>query len=319
MKKFTPKQPDPYIKKDGDQELAKFGHLNAIVAVLNNQSATLTGISANGVIQATATLLGENLNVVSTAGGGNTAVQLPSLTAQCNCIPCGPIAPVIVVNTSGTPILVFPALGEFIDGQGVNTSVTVAPGESLTFAFTSCTTWQTYGASGTTTPFATQIASDFFGLTAGTGNGGATDYAATIPVSTGVINQGVPFPRVAFTSGTFTQPTARKDSVLIPAIGTYKVNFNVNVAEPGQLGIETSTDGGATWAAFVPASDQTVFGDVTAGNHQIVGQAYVTTTAINQLIRVANPAGNSTALTVVPADGDSTHAFAAHFSIEKVA
>ena len=31
MKKFIPKQPDPFIKKASDQELAKFGHLNALV------------------------------------------------------------------------------------------------------------------------------------------------------------------------------------------------------------------------------------------------------------------------------------------------
>ena len=34
MKKFIPKSPDPFIKKEADQELAKFGHINAIVANL---------------------------------------------------------------------------------------------------------------------------------------------------------------------------------------------------------------------------------------------------------------------------------------------
>lgn len=36
MTPFFPKSPDPFIKKEADMETAKFGHLNAIVANLNN-------------------------------------------------------------------------------------------------------------------------------------------------------------------------------------------------------------------------------------------------------------------------------------------
>jgi len=138
---------------------------------------------------------------------------------------------------------------------------------------------------------------DFFGLTAGTGNGGADDYAATIPVSTGIINQGIPFPRFTINSGgVFTQPTVRKDSVQITTVGTYKIGFNIsNIAEAGQLNIETSVDNGITWASFVPTSDSTLFGRAV-GASQIIGSAYVTTTIPNQLVRIANAIGNPTAL-----------------------
>lgn len=34
MKKFTPKSPDPHLRKDADMAPAKFGHLNEIVKAL---------------------------------------------------------------------------------------------------------------------------------------------------------------------------------------------------------------------------------------------------------------------------------------------
>lgn len=38
MKKFTPKSPDPHLKKDADMAPAKFGHLNALVSALQGAS-----------------------------------------------------------------------------------------------------------------------------------------------------------------------------------------------------------------------------------------------------------------------------------------
>jgi hypothetical protein len=35
MKKFIPKSPDTFLKKEADMSLAKFGHLNEIVSVIN--------------------------------------------------------------------------------------------------------------------------------------------------------------------------------------------------------------------------------------------------------------------------------------------
>ena len=46
MKKFIPQSPDPYIKKEADMGLAKFGHLNAIVAAFStiDIDVTLTSV-----------------------------------------------------------------------------------------------------------------------------------------------------------------------------------------------------------------------------------------------------------------------------------
>ncbi len=46
MRKLLPRQPDPYIKKATDQEIAKFGHLNAIINELNSIVEDLDAIEA---------------------------------------------------------------------------------------------------------------------------------------------------------------------------------------------------------------------------------------------------------------------------------
>ncbi|MFO7552742.1 MAG: hypothetical protein R6W80_15155 [Haliea sp.] len=76
-------------------------------------------------------------------------------------------------------------------------------------------------------------------------------------------------------------------------IGTYQVMFQVSVSEAGQLIL---TLNGADLA-------YTVVGRAT-GTSQLVGMALVETSAINSILTVRNPAGNSTALTITPlADG----------------
>jgi len=35
MEKFIPQSPDPYLKKDADMSLAKFGHINAMLLLIN--------------------------------------------------------------------------------------------------------------------------------------------------------------------------------------------------------------------------------------------------------------------------------------------
>lgn len=39
MEKFVPQSPDPFLNKDEDMSLAKFGHINAIVDELNVTTA----------------------------------------------------------------------------------------------------------------------------------------------------------------------------------------------------------------------------------------------------------------------------------------
>ena len=89
-------------------------------------------------------------------------------------------------------------------------------------------------------------------------------------------------------------------------IGIYQVVFQLGVIEPGQLVL---TLNGADLA-------YTVVGPAT-GTSQIVGMALVPTSAINSILTVRNPAGNSPALTISPVAG-GTRAVAAHLTITQV-
>jgi len=70
---------------------------------------------------------------------------------------------------------------------------------------------------------------------------------------------------------------------------TYEVSFNVSVSEAGQLIV---TLNGADLA-------YTVVGRAT-GTSGITGQVLVSTSVVNSILTIRNPAGNSTALTVTP-------------------
>ncbi len=149
----------------------------------------------------------------------------------------------------------------------------------------------------------------FFGLTAGTGNGGPTDYAATIAVKTSAGTGRVPFPQTGPDSGAGVRVDASSFTL---APGTYRVTATVHTTEPGQLELELN---GA-------AVDNSNFGNAnpTSGGHPIIVDAIVTVPAgPGQVLAVINPAGNSTALTITPADGSLTHAYAQKLIIEKLA
>jgi hypothetical protein len=148
----------------------------------------------------------------------------------------------------------------------------------------------------------------FYGLTTGTGNADPTDYAGTVAVKTVAGTGRVPFPRNGPTSAVITR--ADTSSFTLPAIGTYHVVFRVHTTEAGQLQLELNgTD-----------RPETVATDLcpTAGGHLIVGDAYVTTSAINQVLAVVNCSGNVAALTITPADANHTHANAQSITITKV-
>lgn len=60
MKKFTPQSPDPYLVKEEDMALAKFGHLNGLIASIANNvyadnAAALAGGLEVGTLYSTAT------------------------------------------------------------------------------------------------------------------------------------------------------------------------------------------------------------------------------------------------------------------------
>ena len=149
------------------------------------------------------------------------------------------------------------------------------------------------------------------GATGATGSSGSSEFAdfyAMMPpdnAATVGVGADVQFSQNGPSSGTIVRTSATTFS--LPTIGTYQVMFQVSVAEPGQLIVTLNS-------ADVP---YTVVGRAT-GTTQIVGMALVTTTTINSLLTVRNPAGNSTALTITPIAG-GTRAVAAHLIITRLA
>lgn len=96
------------------------------------------------------------------------------------------------------------------------------------------------------------------------------------------------------------------DSFNLTLIGSYQVLFEVSITEAGQLLLTLNgTD-----------LEYTVVGRAT-GASQIVGMAIVTTTVINSLLTVRNPAGNAAALTITPLAG-GTRPVSAHLVITQL-
>jgi hypothetical protein len=126
------------------------------------------------------------------------------------------------------------------------------------------------------------------------------DNAATVAVGTDVS-----FPQDGPTSGVTIARTSAS-TFNLTTIGTYQIMFQVSVDEPGQLIL---TLNGAAQA-------YTAVGRAT-GTSQIVGMSLLTTTVVNSLLTVRNPAGNSTALTITPIAG-GTSPVSAHLVITQI-
>lgn len=107
----------------------------------------------------------------------------------------------------------------------------------------------------------------------------------------------VDFPQDGPTSGTITRTGA--DTFNLPTIGTYRVVFTVPVTEAGQLVLTLN----GTQLAY------TVVGRAT-GTSFIAGESLVTTTSVNSIISVRNPASAATALTITPLAGGAEPASA---------
>lgn len=145
------------------------------------------------------------------------------------------------------------------------------------------------GPSGGSLAFA-----DFFALMPG-------DNAATVAVGAAV-----EFPQDGPNSASgISRLTASTFNLL--DIGTYRVNWQVSVDEPGQLAL---ADGGVK----IP---ETVVGRAT-GTTQIVGSRLITTSVPNTVLSVVNPTGNAAALTITPIAG-GTNAVSASLVIERIA
>jgi hypothetical protein len=125
------------------------------------------------------------------------------------------------------------------------------------------------------------------------------DNPATVAAATAVS-----FPQDGPTSGTIHRSNATK--FVLPAIGTYRVAFSVSVTEPGQLALTLDS----------VELGYSVYGRAT-GTSLIAGEALVTTTAIDAVLSVVNPTGNSPALTITPLAG-GTHPVVASLVIERL-
>jgi hypothetical protein len=137
------------------------------------------------------------------------------------------------------------------------------------------------------------------GATGPAGSGGLSQYAefySLMPVdnaATVAVGAAVGFPQ----DGPHAGDVARiwTGAFVLPNIGTYRVAFSVSVTEAGQLGLALNS----TALAY------TVCGRAT-GTSLISEEALVTTTAVNSIISVVNPTGNTTALTITPLAGGAT-------------
>ena len=89
-------------------------------------------------------------------------------------------------------------------------------------------------------------------------------------------------------------------------IGTYQILFQVSVTEAGQLILTLNGQD----------LDYTVAGRAT-GTSEIVGMAIISTTAVNSVLTVRNPAGNAAALTITPLAG-GTRPVSAHLVITQI-
>lgn len=96
-----------------------------------------TGISAAGSTQGDAAALTKDINIVSTVSSGQ-GVRLPTAVA-------GMV--LIVNNTSGTNLNVYPATGAAINSLATNAAYTHIVGGSLQYYAVSSTQWYTVGAS----------------------------------------------------------------------------------------------------------------------------------------------------------------------------
>ena len=94
-------------------------------------------------------------------------------------------------------------------------------------------------------------------------------------------------------------------SFTLPNVGTYQIEFQVSVTEAAQLQLRLNGN----------ALAYTVVGRAT-GSSQIVGLCLVTTTTINEVLEVINPAGN-TDLNMTP-DAGGTHPVTAHLVITQI-
>lgn len=131
-------------------------------------------------------------------------------------------------------------------------------------------------------------------------------YALMPGDNTATIAAGSPiqFPQNGLSNGIITRINASQFN--IPAVGIYLVDWQVSIAEAGQLILQLNgTD--------IPTS---VVGRAT-GTSQIIGHTMIITTSPNSVLQVVNPSGNPVALTINPTAG-GTRAVTANLVITRI-
>ena len=167
------------------------------------------------------------------------------------------------------------------------------------------------GATGPTGPTGAAGSIGPTGPTGASGTGGilnfADFYALMPPDNAATVAPGtdVSFPQDGPNSGSDITRTGPSSFNLGP-IGTYQVLFNVGVTEAGQLIL---TLNGADLA-------YTVVGRAT-GTSDIIGMSIISTSSVNSILTVRNPAGNAAALTITPLAG-GTRPVSAHLVITQI-
>ena len=127
----------------------------------------------------------------------------------------------------------------------------------------------------------------------------AADFYALMPgdnSATVAVGGYVQFPENGEFVGTdITRNGSDSSSFQLGPIGVYQVLFQVSVSEAGQLQLNLNNN----------VIQNSVVGRAT-GTSQIVGMSLIRTTTTNSILRIQNPSGNSSALTITPLAGGSS-------------
>jgi len=278
---------------EGDIWVCGAGHFGSTGSV--DPLAPVLAVSSGGSDSTTTTLLGSQTvnrvltlpDVTDTLVGKTTSDVLTNKTIinMSDNVTASALFSAARTNTVSVFAAANPTAGQVLTATDANTATWQAPpsASALGFAF-------------------------FYGLTAGTGNGGPTDYAATVAVKTSAGTGRVPFPRVGPAAAGIL--AIDSSSFTLPVVGTYEITFKVHTTEPGQLQLEVQ--GTALPETTTPNMNP------TSGGHLIVGNSIITTSVINSVLAVINPTGNSAALTITPANGSQTWANAQSISIKRL-
>lgn len=263
-----------------------------IINTLHSAQRKLKNWSSIGLFIFSLIYLPSFLNVFSPNSNWSASVyaQVPNAVFDANDPNKGILIPrVSLLSTTDIVTVPLPSISLLL----YNTSTVGIPPNNLTtgFYFWNGIKWQPIGGTSTFSPTFVE----FYALMPS--NNVAT-IAAGSPVG---------FPQNGPTSGHVTRSTVTPVSqFVLPEIGTYSINWQVSIAEPGQLVLKVNGVEDA----------RTVVGRAT-GTSQIVGNTLLTTSTINTVVSVNNPSGNPIALTVSPISG-GTHAVSASIIIKRL-